>query len=132
VLATHTHIPPVTQTTVRPNLLHALQVVTHLSRNVLRKGLRIFTRLKVLLSIQEPEGDFELPGVLNDSHELLDFIGGQLTGSLVDIDFRLFANQIGEAATDPRNLGKSEDDIALSFDVGIENTKNVLKFWSLL
>jgi hypothetical protein len=132
VLPTHTDIPPVAQTTMRPNLLHALQVITQLGRNVLRKGLRVFARLKVLLSIQEPERNFELSGILNDSHELFNLIRGQFAGSLVDIDFGFFANQIGKAAADPGDFGQRKDDIALAFDVGIENTQNVLEFRSLL
>ena len=131
VLSTHSDIPPVTQTTVRSDFLHAFNVVTELGGNVLRKDLGVFTRLEVLLSIEEPQGDLELAGVLDDSDDLFDFIGGQFTSALVDIDFGLFANEIGETTSDTGNFCESVNDVTLALHVGIENTQNVLKLGSL-
>ena len=88
--------------------------------------------LYVLLAVQEPDGNFELSRVLDDGHELFDLIGGEFSGALVNVDFGLFANEIGKAAADAGNLGQTEHDIALAFHVGVEDAQNVLKFRSLL
>jgi hypothetical protein len=37
---------------------------------------------------------------LNDGHNLFDFIGSQFSGTLVDIDFGLFADQVRETTSD--------------------------------
>lgn len=114
------------------NLFHAFQIVTQFGGNVLRKGLTVLARLEILLTIQEPNRNLELTRILNDSDKLFNLIGGKFTSALVDIDFRLFANQVGKASADTGNFGHTKDDIALSLYVGIENTQNVLKFRSLL
>jgi hypothetical protein len=92
VLSTNTDSPPVTKTTVSSDLLEALDIVTELCVNVLGKDLRVLSRLEVLLPIQEPKWDLELTGVLDDGNKLLDLISGELSSSLVDINFGLFAN----------------------------------------
>ena len=131
MLSTYADCPPVSQTAMGSDLLQTLNVVTKLGGNVLCKDLGILARLEVLLSVQEPHRDLELTRVLNDSNQLLDFIGSELTSSLVDIDFRLFADQVGESTTDTADFGQTKDDIALSLNVCVENTQNVLEFRAL-
>ncbi len=93
--------------------------------------MTVLARLPIFLPIDKPQGDFELPRGVDNGHQLFNLIGGQFTGALVDVDFGLFANQIGKTTTHALNLGQGEDDIALALHVGVENTQNVLKFGAL-
>jgi hypothetical protein len=131
VLSTHSDVPPVTKTTMSADLLHALDIITVLGSNVLCENLRVLSSLEILLPIQEPERNLELTRVLNDGNNLFDFISSQFSSTLVDIDFGLFADQVRETTSDTGDLGQSEDNVTLSFNVGIENTQNVLEFRSL-
>lgn len=122
MLSADANVPPMPQPAVRPNLLHALEVVAVLGGDVLRKGLAVLARFEILLAIEEPDGNFELPGILNDRHELFNLIGCELTGALVNIDFGLLANQIRKATADTWNLAQTKDDVAFAFHIRIENT----------
>jgi len=64
-----------------PNFLQSFQVVAKLGVYSVRKDLGVFAIDDVLLSIQEPSGDFELGRVLDDSHESFEFIGVEITGA---------------------------------------------------
>ena len=131
MLSAHANVPPVTQTAVRANLLEAFEIVTQLGGNVLRKDLTVFASSEILLTIQKPNGDLELPRILDDSHQLFNLIGGQFAGTGIDVNFGLLANQICKTTTDTGNFCQSKDDIALSFNVRVENTQNVLKLRAL-
>lgn len=131
MLSTHSDLPPMTKTTMGSNLLHALNVITQLGINVLGENLTVLSSLKILLTIEEPEGNLELTWVLDNGDKLFNLIGGEFTGTLVDINFCLFANQVGESGSKTLDLGQAEDDVSLSLNVGIEDTENVLKLGSL-
>lgn len=131
VLSTHPHTPPVTKTTVSTDLLKSFNVITKLGIKVLRKDLRVLSGLEVFLPVQEPQRDFELLRVLNDGHKLFNFIGSEFTGTLVDVYFGLFADKIGETASQTLDLRHGENYISLSLNVGVENTQNVLELGSL-
>ena len=127
VLSTNTNAPPVTKTTMGTNLLHPFNIITKLGIKVLRKDLRILSRLEILLSVQEPKWDLELTRILNDSNELLNFISGQLSSTFVDIDFCFLADKIGETATEALNFCEAKDNVPLALDVGVEDTQDVLE-----
>jgi hypothetical protein len=131
VLSTDSNSPPVTQTTVSPNLLKTLNIITKLSIDVLGKDLGVLSCLEILLSVQKPKGDLELTRILNDGHDLFDLISSEFSTSLVDIDFRLLANQVSKSTSKTLDFRQAKDDITLSLYVRIENTQNVLKFRSL-
>ena len=131
MLATDTDSPPVTKTSVSSDLLEALDIVTKLGIDVLSKNLGVLSSLEILLSVEEPKGDLELTGVLDNSNNLFDLISGKLSSSLVNIDFSLFANKIGETTSETLNFGQSENNISLSLNVSVENTENVLELSSL-
>ena len=67
------------QTTMRTDLLHALEVLTQLHVERVGHDLAEFAVLGVLLAIQHPVGHFELAGILHDRHEALDLLSGELT-----------------------------------------------------
>lgn len=123
--------PPVAETAVGADLLEPLDVVAELGVEVLGENLGVLAGLPVLLSVEEPEGDLELAGVLDDGDELLDLVGGELAGALVDVDLGLLADEVGEAAAEALDLGQGEDDIPLTLNVGVEDTQNVLELLAL-
>lgn len=131
VLTTNSDAPPVPQTTVSTDLLHPFDIITKFGSNALGKDLRVLSGLVILLSVQEPERDFELTGILDDSHNLFNFISGQLTGTLVHVNLGLFTDEIGETTAETVDFGQGKHHIALSLHVCVENTQNVLKFGSL-
>lgn len=131
VLPTDPNSPPVAETPVGPDLLEALDVVAELGVDVLGEDLHVLARLEVLLSVEEPERDLELARVLDDSDDLLDLVGRQLSGSLVDVHLGLLADQVGEPAPQTLDLGQAEDDISLTLDVRVEDTEDMLEFSTL-
>ena len=70
------------QTTVRTNLLQPLKIITELGVNTVGKNLRVLAVHDVALPVQEPGGDLELSGVLDDSDETLELIGVKLASAV--------------------------------------------------
>ena len=131
MLSTNTDSPPVPKTTVSTDLLHPLNIITQLSIEVLGENLGVLSGLEILLSIEEPERDLELTGVLDDCNDLFDFIRGELSSALVYVDLGLLADKVGETASKTLDFGKSEDNVTLSLNVSIQNTEDVLELGSL-
>jgi hypothetical protein len=131
VLSTNTDSPPVPKTTVSTDLLHPLNIITELSIEVLSKDLGVLSGLEILLSVQEPKRDLELTGVLDDGNNLFDFISGELSCALVDVNLSLLTDEVGETTSETLNFGKSEDNVTLSLNVSIQNTEDVLELGSL-
>eukprot|EP00555_Chaetoceros_dichaeta_P010543 CAMPEP_0198256924 /NCGR_PEP_ID=MMETSP1447-20131203/6712_1 /TAXON_ID=420782 /ORGANISM="Chaetoceros dichaeta, Strain CCMP1751" /LENGTH=77 /DNA_ID=CAMNT_0043943683 /DNA_START=207 /DNA_END=440 /DNA_ORIENTATION=+ len=75
-----------------PNLLHPLNIITQLRIEILGKYLGILSRLEILLPIQEPTGNLELTGILDNGHEFFNLVGGEFTRTLVHVDFGFFAD----------------------------------------
>jgi len=131
VLSPNPDVPPVPESPVCPHLLHPLNVITELSVETLSKHLGVLPSLEILLPVEEPEGDLELLGGLDNGNELLDLVGGEFPRALVDVDLRLLADNVSETAAKTTDLGQGEDNVALSLDVGVEDTEDVLEFGSL-
>ena len=131
VLSPDTNAPPVTQTAVSPNLLKPLNIISQLGIEILSKDLGVLSCLEILLTVEEPKRDLELTGVLDNGDEFLDFIGCKLSGALVDINFGLFADEVGETASETLDFCKTKHNVTFSFNVGVENTENVLELRSL-
>ena len=81
VLTTDTEAPVVTETTVGPDLLEALQVVTELRVDTVGQGVDVLAVGDVALSVEEPGGDLVLGGVLDDGDNALKLFGGKLAGA---------------------------------------------------
>lgn len=73
------------QTTVCPNLFQSLQIVPQLRVNRVRQNLVVLAIDDIFLSVQEPGGNLELCGVLDDGHETLKFIRVELS-STADVE----------------------------------------------
>lgn len=81
VLAPDTEAPEVTETTVRTDLLQPLEIITELRVNAVGKNLRVLAIDDVPLPVQEPCGDLELRGVLDDGNETLELVRVKLASA---------------------------------------------------
>lgn len=78
MLPTDTDAPNVTETTVRADLLQALEVVAELRVHAVGQDLAMLPVHDVLLPVQEPRGDLELRRVLHDRHYPLQLVRVQV------------------------------------------------------
>ena len=127
MLATDAQAPEVTQTTVGADLFESLQILTQLGVQVVGRHLGELAVADVLLSIEEPVGDLELARVRDDGDQALHLLLGQLSGALVQVDVGLLADDVGEAAADTLDGGEGEHHLAVSVDVRVHHTENVLE-----
>ena len=81
MLTPDTETPEVTETTVSTNLLQPLQVVTELRVDTVGQDLRVLAIDDVPLPVQEPRGDLELRGVLDDGDETFELIRVKLASA---------------------------------------------------
>ena len=81
MLAPDTEAPEVTETTVRTDLLQPLEIITELRVNAVGKNLRVLAIDDVPLPVQEPCGDLELRGVLDDGNETLELVRVKLASA---------------------------------------------------
>lgn len=63
------------------NLLQSLQIFTEFVVQSIGEKLRVFPIDNILLSVQEPFGDFVLCGVLKDSDNTLELFGSKFSGT---------------------------------------------------
>ena len=71
-----------TETTVRPDLLQPLKVITELRVNTVGQDLQVLAVDDVPLPVQEPCRDLELRGVLDDGNDTLKLIRVKLAGAV--------------------------------------------------
>ena len=131
VLTTYASAPVVAETTVAADLLHALQVVAQGAGKVLCREVHGLARLEVLTTIKEEFRDLELQRVLDDGHDALDLVVGDLTSALRKVHLSLLANHDGEAAAQTRDRSQREREVACAVHVRVENTQDVLKLLGL-
>jgi hypothetical protein len=81
VLPANTNAPEVTETTMRANLLQALQIVAHLRVDAVRQDLAALAIDNVPLPVQEPCGDLELRWVLDDRNDTLKLVRVELAST---------------------------------------------------
>jgi hypothetical protein len=127
VLTTDSVAPEVADTSVDSDLLHSLNITSDTTNQTVDDELSGLTSNEVLLSVDEPVRDLELLGVVDDSNKLFNFFVGKGTSTAVDINFSLLADKIGEALSNTNNLGHGKHGLALTIDVSVQHTKNVLK-----
>jgi len=127
VLTAYTQSPEVSQTTMRTNLLHSLQIFTELRVDTVCEDLGIFAIHDISLSVKEPCWNLVLCGVLDDCDDALEFFGCKFTGTFVEINIGLLAHQIGVSSSNALDFGQGVHDLLLSIDVGVEKSENELK-----
>merc|ERR1719402_978943 len=131
MLTADTDTPVVTQTTMGTDLLQALQILTKLVVQKVRKYLRGLTVLNVLLPVKEVVWDLVLAWVADDGDDLLDLILCQFTSALAHIDVSLLQGDVGKATAHTLDGGNGEHGVPLTLQVGVHHTENVLEvFWN--
>ena len=81
MLTLDTKTPVVTETTVGPNLLQPLEILTKLAVETVGHNLVVLSVDDVALSVQEPRRDLVLGRVLEDGDDTLELFGGEFTGA---------------------------------------------------
>lgn len=127
MLTTHAETPVVTKTTVRPDLLKALEIVTELGVNIVGENLRVLAVDNVLLSVEEPSGDLVLSRVLDNGDDTLKFFRSELTGALAQVNIGLLADKVGVTTTNTLDSGHGVHYLLLAVNIGVEKTENILK-----
>jgi len=117
----------VTETTMSTDFLQALEIVTELGVDTVGEDLGVLAIDDIALTIEEPGRDLVLGRVLDDGDDSLEFFGGELTRTLVEIDICLLANQVAVSTTNTLYLCQGIHDFLLSFYVRVEQTEDVLK-----
>jgi len=115
------------QTTMSTNLLQALQVITKFRVDTVGQDLRVFAIHNVLLPVQEPRWDLELCRVLHDRYYPLKLIRVEVTSTFLQVHIGLFADDVGISSPDTLDLGQGVHDFALSVNIGVQKTENVLE-----
>ena len=131
VLATHASAPVVAEATVAADLLHALEVVTQRAGEVLCREVHGLARLEVLATVKEEFRDLELQRVLDDGHDALDLVVGDLTSALREVHLGLLADHDGKAAAHTRDRGQGEREVAGAVHVRVKDTQDVLELLRL-
>lgn len=122
MLTTDTETEVVADTTVGLDLLQALKVITELRVDVVGKELAALAVNNVALPVQEPGGDLELGGVLEDGNNALELVRVELTSTLAKVDIGLLADNVGVSTTNTLDLSKGVLDLDLAVNVGVEQT----------
>ena len=83
---------------------------------------------EVVSTIDEPLGNAESNGIGNNLLDLLPCLLSDFSGSGIKVDLGDFANQMGESGANSSDCGKREGDFALSFEVGVQDSDDMLEF----
>ena len=79
------------------------------------------------LAVEEVLGDVVFKGVGNDGANAVEFVDGELTGTLVEVDLGHAADLVGEATADTTDGGEGVHDLLAAIHVGVQHTDDVLK-----
>ena len=127
VLSSDTESPVVSESTVKTDLLHSFEILTELVVDGGGEELSSLSVLDVLLSVKEPVWDLVLGWVLHDGDDLVEVFLSKLSGALVHVNVGLAAADEGETATNSLDGGEGVWNLAVTIDVGVEHTMNVLE-----
>jgi len=108
MLTANTNLPVVPQTTVQTTTLHALQIFTQCLVQEICKLLASFAILNVAVPVKHPSWNFELLRIVDDSDNLIDFIGCELTGTLVQINVAFLTNDVRKPSANAFHCGQCE------------------------
>ena len=127
MLTSDLETPEMSNTTVGSDLLKSFQVISQLRFQVVSQDVVVLTVDLVFLSVQEPGWDLVVTWVLHDGNNSFQFFLGQFTGTLVQVNIGLLADQVGVTTTDTSDLGQGEHDLDSTIDVGVQQTRGVSK-----
>lgn len=112
---------------MRADLLQPLEVLPQFIVQPVGQNLAVFAILDVLLSVEEPIGDFILPGVLHNGDDALHLVLRQLPRPLRQVDVGLTQHHMGVAPPHALDGGDGEGDLAAPINVGVQHSQNVLE-----
>ena len=81
MLTTHTNTPEVSETPVAADLLQPLEIITKLRVDIVGQDLAVLAVDDIFLSVEEPEWNLELRGVLHDVHDSFELVRVQVTSA---------------------------------------------------
>lgn len=119
--------PLVPETPVGPHLEQPLDVLSELGFQDVGGHLDVLALLVVALPVEEPSGNAVAFGFGNELGDGVALGFSELTGSELGVDPQDFADEEAEASADSLDFIEGEGDGALSVDVGVEDTVNVLE-----
>ena len=76
------------------DLLQTLKILTHLAVETVGQEWGVLAIDNILLSVKEPVGDLVLAGVLNNGHNALNLLVGELSGPLEGVNVGLLADEV--------------------------------------
>jgi len=127
VLAAHAQAGVMTDAPMAADLAHPVQVLTQLEVEVVGNQLTILAVFEVLLPVEEPVGDLELAGVLDDGDNTVNLFRRQHARALGQVHVGLLQDQVGEAAANTLDGGQRKHGLVAPLNVGVEDTQNVLE-----
>jgi len=127
VLTSDFESPFVSQTSVGSHLEKPLNVLSQFGFENVGGHLQILAFLVVTLSVEEPTGNAVAFGLSDELGNGVALGFGEFTGSEFRIDPEDFADKESEASADALDFIEGEGDSALSVNVGVEDTVNVLE-----
>ena len=127
MLSSNPQTPVVSQSSMSFDLLQSLKIFSQFVVQSIRSQLRELSILEVLLPIEEPVGELELSWVVNDGEQLLNLFFIQFSCSFVGINVCLLATQVGKPTSNSFDGSQCVHNLSSSIDVGIEDSKNMLK-----
>ena len=110
------------------DLSHSLEILSQHGIELVGNKLRVLTVSWVVLSVEEPLWNVVIGWSSDDVGDLLDFIVGDLTGSLGAVDLSNLEGQERKSSTNTSDLSETEWCLLFTTQVGVLNTKNVLEF----
>lgn len=132
VLSSDLKSPPVSETSVDSDFFHSLDILSELGVQIVGGDLLVLAVLEVSSSVEEPLREAVSFRVGDDFGDLVDFFLGQLAGSLLVVYSGLLAESDGESTADTSDGSDGVRNQSLSFDVGVQDTDNVLEVFRFL
>lgn len=127
VLTSNLKTPEVSETSVSSDLLQTFQVLTELVVKLVDEEVGVLAVDNVTLSVEEPSRDLVLFWALDNGDNSLELFDSKLTGSLVEVDVGLLADQVGVSTANTTDGGQGVHNLDLTVDVGRQKTQNVLE-----
>merc|ERR1719460_223561 len=131
LLTFNTESPPMTDTSVKTDFLHAIVIFTKFVIQVIGDDLGIFTVFEITLSVQKPNWDFEVLWLHHGGLNAFQFFFIQLSSAFRTINFSVFQNQIGKSASHTTDVGESVGDFDVTINICVLHTKNMLEIFSV-
>ena len=127
VLTSDLEEPVMSETSVLFDLLHTFDVLSDLGFEGVGGDVKVSSVSEISSAVESPDGDIESRGVGDDLVDLVPVSLGNLTGSQRRLDVGSSKDHMGESRSDTLDRGESVSNASPSFEVGVEDTLDVLE-----